>query len=185
MNNAETNEKPMSRKSSSFYESADLIREAEDIRDISAEDELKKNLMFEEKDVSLFTIYTHLSYPLDYFYIALAIIGSMASGVDMPVMAYISTDLFSDVGNTSEFTGDIQDLLDTVKDAFNTQVKRFLVLGAIAFTSNFFAICFWSLNGNRMCHRLKRQYFKAILSQEKGGLMQTILMNLQQKYRHN
>ena len=32
----------------------------------------------------------------------LALIGSVGSGISMPIQAYISSDLFSDVGNTSE-----------------------------------------------------------------------------------
>ena len=34
-------------------------------------------------------------------------------------MAYISTDLFADVGNTSEYANDYQKLMDLVEEAFN------------------------------------------------------------------
>ena len=162
-------DQPMSRKSSSFYDLEELRKEAEELRDVSnADAELKKNLMFDEKKISLFQIYKHLAEPIDYLFLVLAIIGSVGAGLAMPIMAYISTDLFSDVGNTSEFTGDIETLMETVKSAFNLQIKRFLVLGAITFVCNFLSICFWTLMGSRMCHRLKRQYFRVILSQEQG-----------------
>ena len=159
----------MSRKSSSFYDMEELKKEADELRHKDfAEAELKKKLTFEEKDISLFHLYRHLAEPIDYFYMLLAAIGSIGTGVAFPVMAYISADLFADVGNTSEYSTDYEKLMDLVSEAFDKQIKRFLILGAIAFVSNFLHICFWSLMGNRMCHRLKRQYFQIILQQEQG-----------------
>ena len=124
--------------------------------------------MFAEKDISLFQIYNHLSEPIDYLFIILAIIGSIGAGISLPIMAYISTDLFTDIGNTSELKDDFNILMQIIKDAFNTQIKRFLIIGGITFICNFLSICFWSLMGSRMCHKLKRLYFKVILSQEQG-----------------
>ena len=162
-------DKPMSRKTSSNYDLEELRREAEEMRDAkNAENELKKNLMFDEKDVSIFMIYGHLTDKLDIFFIVLAMIGSIGAGLSLPIMAYISSDLMGDVGNTSEYGDDILVLIDRVKSAFNTQIKRFFIFGSIAFVTNFLSIAFWSLVGSRMCHRLKRQYFTVILSQEQG-----------------
>ena len=160
---------PMSRRTSSYYNYEELQKEAEEMRDVErAEDELKQNLMFEEKDVSLIQIYCHLAEPIDYFYIVLATIGSIAAGLSMPIMSYLSTDLFSDVGNTSEYANDPEKLLQRVKHAFDVQIKRFLVLGVIMFVANFLSICFWTLVGSRLCHRLKRNYFTVLLNQEQG-----------------
>ena len=162
-------DKSMSRRSSSFYDLEELKNEAEEMRDAkNAENELKKNLMFEEKDINIFQIYCHLMENIDYFYLVLALIGSLGSGLSMPIMAYISSDLMGDVGNTSEYSYDILMLMDRVKKAFNTQIKRFLIFGAISFAANFLNICFWSLLGFRLGHKLKRNYFTAILSQEQG-----------------
>ena len=162
-------DQPMSRRSSSFYDLEELRREAEEMRDAkNAEDELKKNLMFEEKDLSLFHIYCNLAEPIDYFYMVLAIIGSIGAGCALPIMSYLSTDLFSDVGNTSEYSNDPEKLVSRVKHAFDTQIKRFFIVGAIIFVCNFFSICFWTLIGSKMCHSLKRRYFTVILSQEQG-----------------
>ena len=169
MNDSTNEGKPMTRKSSSFYDYDELRREAEELRDAkNAENELKKNLMFEEKEISIFRIYCHLTEKIDILFLALAIIGSLGSGLSLPIMAYISSDLMGDVGNTSEYADDPLILIDRVKGAFNTQIKRFLYFGAIAFVCNFLAICFWSYVGSRMCHRLKRNYFTIILSQEQG-----------------
>jgi len=169
MNKLSTEDKKLSRKSSSFYDLEELRREAEEMRDAkNADSELKKNLMFEEKEISIFRIYSHLMEKIDILYIILAIIGSLGAGLSLPIMAYISSDLMGDVGNTSEYADDPLVLLDRVKSAFNTQIRRFLIFGAIAFVCNFLAICFWCLLGSRMCHTLKRRYFTVILSQEQG-----------------
>ena len=160
---------PTSKRSSSIYNTQELRKEAEELRHTSnPEVELKNNLMFAEKDISLFQIYCHLSEPIDYLFLILAIIGSIGAGISLPIMAYISTDLFTDIGNTSELKDDFNILMQIIKDAFNTQIKRFLIIGGITFICNFLSICFWSLMGSRMCHKLKRLYFKVILSQEQG-----------------
>ena len=169
MKNSTEEDKPISRKTSSNYDLEELHREAEEMRSSADTDsELKKKLMFGEKDISLFKIYGHLMEKIDYFFITLAIIGSLGGGLSLPIMAYISSDLMGDVGNTSEYAYDPLILIDRVKSAFNTQIKRFLIFGAISFVANFLSICFWTLVGSRMCHKLKRNYFTIILSQEQG-----------------
>ena len=160
---------PMSRKTSSYYNIEELQKEAEEMRNVDkAEDELKANLMFDEKDISIFQIYCHLAESIDYFYLVLAIIGSIAAGLALPIMSYFSTDLFSEVGNTSEYADDPEKLIGRVKHAFDVQIKRFLIIGVIMFAANFLSICFWTLVGSRMCHRLKRNYFTVLLNQEQG-----------------
>ena len=162
-------DKKLSRKSSSNYDLEELRREAEIMRDAkTAESELRNKLMFGEKEISICRIYYHLMEKLDYLFIVLAFIGSVGAGLSMPVMAYISTDLMGDVGNTSEYSDDILELIDRVEDSFDTQVTRFLYFGAISFACNFLSIAFWSLLGSRMCHTLKKRYFTIILSQEQG-----------------
>ena len=162
-------DKPMSRKTSSNYDLEELKREAEEMRNAkNADQEIKNKLMFEEKDISIFKIYCHLMEKIDYLFLVLALIGSIGGGLSLPIMAYISSDLYGDVGNTSEYASDPLELIDRVENAFNTQIKRFLIFGGISFVCNFLAICFWTLLGSRMCHRLKRSYFTVILNQEQG-----------------
>ena len=110
----------MRRKSSSFYDINELKKETNELRNKDfAEAELKNKLMFEEKDISIFFLYRHLAEPIDYLYKFLGIIGSIGTGISFPVMAYVSTDLFADVGNTSEYANDYQKLMDLVEEAFN------------------------------------------------------------------
>ena len=78
-----------------------------------ANNELKKNLLFEEKSIPLIRLYTHLCYPIDYLYVILGTLGSIGSGVTMPLLAYMMSDIFSDIGNTSENTS-IEDILQKI-----------------------------------------------------------------------
>ena len=110
----------MRRKSSSFYDINELKKETNELRNKDfAEAELKNKLMFEEKDISIFFLYRHLAEPVDYLCMFLGIIGSIGTGISFPVMAYVSTDLFADVGNTSEYANDYQKLMDLVEEVFN------------------------------------------------------------------
>ena len=136
----------------------------------NADSELKKNLLFEEKSISLFRLYTHLCEPIDYLYMVLGTIGSIGSGITMPLLAYMMSDLFSDIGNTSENVTevDIEEMKNVVEKAMNKQIKRFLIFGALTFVANFLNVCFWTLVGERCVHQMKRNYFTVILSQEQG-----------------
>jgi len=161
----------MSRKASTYVDlelaklEADKLLSGE-----NADNELKKNLMFEEKSVTIFHLYGHLSQPIDYLYMLLGTIGSIGAGISMPIMAFLSSDLFSDIGNTSESVTDqqIDDMKDIVRKSMNKQIKRFLLFGVLAFVCNFLNVCFWSLVGQRCMHQMKRNYFTTILSQEQG-----------------
>ena len=136
----------------------------------NADSELKKNLLFEEKSISLFRLYTHLCEPIDYLYMVLGTIGSIGSGITMPLLAYMMSDLFSDIGNTSENVTevDIEEMKNVVEKAMNKQIKRFLIFGALTFVANFLNVCFWTLVGERCVHHMKRNYCTVILSQEQG-----------------
>ena len=160
---------PLAKKSTSFFDTQELARQAELMRDAdNADAETKKNLLFEEKEVSLFHIMNHLAEPIDYLFLVLAFVGSLGSGLTMPLMSYFSSDMYSDIGNTSEYADDPQVLVDNVKDTMNTQIKRFLIIGAAMFVANFLSVGFWSLVGSRMVHRMKQNYFTIILAQEQG-----------------
>ena len=146
--------------SSSFYDLEELEREAEEMRSAEkADDELKKNLMFEEKEVSLLHIFQHLCEPIDYFFLALALIGSLGAGLAMPLMSFFSSDMMSNVGNTSEYADDPQLLIPIVRDNFNRQIRNFLIMGAAMFVANFLSVAFWGYVGNRMCYRLKKLFY--------------------------
>ena len=52
-------------------------------------EELKKKLMFGEKDISVCMFIRHLSEPIDVVYVILGTIGAIGSGISMPIIAYL------------------------------------------------------------------------------------------------
>ena len=78
-------------------------------------------------------------------------------------MIYTTSDVYSQVGNTSEIkeiTEDIiQDMLKKVADALDDQIKRQLYNGGFSFLYNFISIFFWSLVGNKCIYKFKRKIF--------------------------
>ena len=168
---AETDLQKISRKASSYVDLEFAKREASILLSgDNADNELKKNLLFDEKSVSIFHLYNHLSQPIDYLYMLLGTIGSIGAGISMPIMAFLSSELFSDIGNTSEsITPDqVEQMRSIVKKSMNKQIKNFLLFGVLSFVCNFLNVCFWSLLGQRCIHQMKRNYFTTILSQEQG-----------------
>ena len=164
--------KPLSKKNSSFFDMEEIKNEAAELRSgDNATDELKKNLMFEEKNIGFFQFYCHLATPCLIICMIFGSIGAIAAGVGMPLMAYLSSDSFSDVGNTSENLStpeEIAHTLEVVDDAFTTMIKRFLILGAVIFVGNFLYVGLWSYVGSLMTYTLKKQYFESMLRQEQG-----------------
>ena len=162
---------PMSRQSSTYADLELAKKEANVLLSgEKADNELRENLLFEEKSVTIFTLYGHLCQPIDYLYMFLGTIGCIGSGISMPIMAYLTSDLFSDIGNTSESitSEQIQYMREIVRKTMNKQVKRFLLFGVISFVCNFLNVCFWTLVGERCIHQMKKNYFTTILSQEQG-----------------
>ena len=160
----------MAKKKSTFVDMKKAKEEADQLLKGKDPNNAKSNLLFDEKKISIFRLYGHLNRPVDYFFMILALIGSLGSGISMPLQAYISSDLFSEVGNTSEsITPDqIVIMMQLVEKTFDKQIKRFLIFGSIAFVCNFLSIAFWNLVGQRDIHHLKFKYFSIILGQEQG-----------------
>ena len=162
-------ERNKSRKSN--YADLEKVRkENESLLEGNEQSGTKSNLLFDEKNVTIFRLFGHLNRPIDYLFIFLGLIGSFGSGISMPIQAFILSDLFSDVGNTSESVTmeDILVMMEIVEKTFNNQIKRFLIFGTIAFVCNFLSMSFWNLVGQRNIHHLKFKYFSIILGQEQG-----------------
>ena len=121
----------------------------------------------EEIKTNLFHIYKHLNKPIDWILTILAIIGSIAAGLSNPMMAFLSSSVYSDLGNTSESTVD-EEMIRKVKRTFDYQVRNQLMWGGLTFVFYFTSICFWSLVGNRCVYNLKKKYFSLILAQEQA-----------------
>jgi len=166
------NHQVMKRKHTSQIDLEKAQREAQELLAGGDADQIMKDkLMFEKQSVSLFRIYSHLFEPIDWLFLVLALIGSIGAGISMPIMSYLSSDVYSDVGNTSESrdtTANIEAMKSIVKKTMNDQIKKQLIYGAVSFVCNFMSVTFWSLIGNRCVYNLKKKYFTLILSQEQG-----------------
>ena len=82
------------RRKSTFVDVEKAKKEAESLLKGDEPTGAKANLLFEEKSITIFRLYGHLNRPIDYFFMVLALIGSLGSGISMPIQAYISSDLF-------------------------------------------------------------------------------------------
>ena len=166
------NHQIMKRKHTSQLELEKAKREAQELlKEGDVNKIMEEKLMFKKQSVSLFRIYCHLLESIDWLFLILAIIGSIGSGISMPLMSYLTSDVYSDVGNTSEnmdTASQIAMMEEIVKETMDNQIKRMLISGAVSFVCYFFSVCFWALIGNRCSYNLKKRYFTTILSQEQG-----------------
>ena len=182
---ADFNHKILKKKHTSQFDIEKARREAKELLKIRKGEEIKdENLMFKKQNVSLFRMYCHLLESIDWLFFVLGIIGAIGAGISMPIMSYTMSDAFSDVGNTSERTGTLEEyelMLEMVEDAFDDQIKKQLIYGAISFVCNFLSVCFWSLIGNRAVYNLKKNTSQQFWLKNKAGLMQITRLNLQLK----
>ena len=165
------NHKMLKKKHTSQMDLEKARREAEELlKEGDTNQIMKDKLMFEQKSINLFKMYGHLFEPIDWLFLVFAIIGSIGAGISMPIMSYFTSDVYSDVGNTSESVTaeDIALMREVVEDTMEDQIKKQLICGAVSFVCNFLSVCFWSLIGNRCCYNLKKKYFTTILAQEQG-----------------
>ena len=63
----------------------------------------------------------------------------------------------------------IQEMMEqSISKSMNKNIKGQLICGAISFMVHFLNLTFWSLIGHRCAHKLNKNYFKILLSQEQG-----------------
>ena len=154
------NHKMLKRKHTSQIDIDKVRREARELlREREGEEIKDDKLMFKKQSISIFRIYCHLFENIDWVFFVFGIIGAVGAGISMPIMSYTMSDAFSDVGNTSEVQpspDEIALMIETVEDAFDDQIKKQLIYGAISFVCNFLSVSFWSLIGNRCVYNLKK-----------------------------
>ena len=169
---ADFNHKMLKKKHTSQIDLDKVRREAKELlEEKGAGPGVEDKLMFQKQSVSIFRIYCHLFESIDWLFLVFAVIGSIGAGISMPIMSYTMSDVYSDVGNTSEMQNSpeaIAMMQEAVEDSMDDQIKKQLIYGAISFVCNFLSVCFWSLIGNRCVYNLKKKYFTTILAQEQG-----------------
>ena len=123
----------------------DLPKDDNDIPD-------KKINHIQQKNISMFRLYCHLSNTTEVLLMTIGAIGGIASGVAGPLMSL----LFGEVN------------IDSMEDIVNDMVRRFLYIGIGMFIAEFLNNCFWNLAGLRQIYHMKEKYFELILKQEQG-----------------
>ena len=142
--------------------------------------DLKKNLMFEQKNISAFQLYCHLSAKLEIIFMILGAIGSLGAGCAGPLMTLLFGDSLNDFGSVEGGQVDYDTLtpeqqkefdaaiLGGFGDTMDKMVKKFLYIGVGMFCAEFLNNCMWNLAGLRQIFHLKEKYFATILKQEQG-----------------
>ena len=130
-------------------------------KDLVNEDELyKEEKIFKAvESVNILKIYAHLNRPIDWFYLVLAMIGSIGAGISIPLISYSTSEVYSNIANTSENRDseeNLEEMISSVKKTMDVQIKKQFFNGIVSFISYFSSIFFWSLMGNRCVFNLKK-----------------------------
>ncbi|KAF8939988.1 P-loop containing nucleoside triphosphate hydrolase protein [Dissophora ornata] len=109
-----------------------------------------------KKSVSYFTLYRFAT-KKDLFYIVIAIISSVLSGVGQPLIALLMGNVITGLAVSDD------------KNAYViTQVKWFTVIGAGIFVASYLQMCFWTLAAENQVKRIREEYLHSILRQDIG-----------------
>ena len=170
---------PDAKEEDNLHSEADLV-EADTSKilaqgiDEDPDKELKKNLMFAQKDIGAFHLLCHLSEKIEQIMMLLGVIGSIGSGIAGPLMSLLFGGSISDFSELSgQESGSMDFLLQmwigtVFKDKVDKMVMKFLYIGIGMFFAEFLNNCMWNLSGLRQIHHMKERYFYTILKQEQG-----------------
>ena len=98
--NSDPTHKPLETEMQQLTSSSSKSKKDEDLDDVDKA--LKKNLMFEEKNISIFRICFHLSYTPENIFMLLGVIGSIGNGVPLPLMALLTGEAIGTFADTFE-----------------------------------------------------------------------------------
>ena len=114
--------------------------------------EMRERLLLEPQSISLIRIYRHFFETIDYLYLIIAIIGGIISGICTPLLFYSNSDNYSRIGNTEETRNIkappqviemiLQEMHNDIRKSMNKNIRRQLIIGAVAFVSNFLNLLF-------------------------------------------
>ena len=139
---------------------------------VSEESSAAKNLIYEVKPISLFKLICHLSGKLDIFFMIIGTISTVFTGCSYSLWGLLFGDTINDLSNII----DIEDLpddeynkeLDKIEVEINKMIYYFIYLGLLTFVCNFFMLFMWGYSALRQMHKMKKNYFSIILSQEQS-----------------
>ena len=101
MSNPNENEKKVENKNGNAPPIIQDDQKSEDSKEENVDDQLKKNLMFEQKNISPIKLYCHLSETTEIVLMIFGVIGSLGSGIAGPLMTLLFGDMINDFAGTS------------------------------------------------------------------------------------
>ena len=111
---------------------------------INEDDAYKEEKIFKAvESVNIFKIYAHLNRPIDWFYLLLAMIGSIGAGISVPLISYSTSEVYSNIANTSENRDseeNLEEMILSVKKTMDVQIKKQFFNGIVSFISYFSSI---------------------------------------------
>ena len=174
MSNPNDNEKKVENKNGNAPPIIQDDQKSEDSKEENVDDQLKKNLMFEQKNISPIKLYCHLSETTEIVLMIFGVIGSLGSGIAGPLMTLLFGDMINDFAGTSGGGIDPSmpiywnEMMKSFKKTVAKMVKKLIIIGVSMFVANFLMTFMWAYSALRQMHHLKEKYFAIILKQEQG-----------------
>ena len=128
----------------------------------------KRKKIIKKNSISIFKLLYHLSTKNEIFLMFLGILGSIISAISGPLMSYYfggAINNFSDIKNNGEIEEN-SIKIKYFKDRIDRIINKYLILGGILFISNFVQAFSWQYSAFLQIHKLKENYFSAIINQE-------------------
>ena len=144
---------------SDYIMSKKLDDEEKELTD-KKQEEKKKLYIGSGKPVGIFDLYFKFSTKTDYILIFLAMLGSLGSGVAMPLFSILFGGTISEYGPKND--------AKSLEDSINSMVIKFLLVGLGMFVANFMNSSLWIYTSIKNLTILKKEYFKVIMNQEQG-----------------
>ena len=145
---------------------ADLLLEEKEDSEI-----IRNQALFKRQNVSILRFHCHFMEGIDWFFLCLAIIGILVGALASPLLSYLNSIIFSNVGNTSEERTDLtaeQIMKLNVKEEMNSNIKKQLIFGSCELVGNVMGYGFFGLLSKRCIYNFKKKFFSVILSQEQA-----------------
>ena len=145
---------------------ADLLLEEKEDSEI-----IRNQALFKRQNFSILRFHCHFMEGIDWFFLCLAIIGILVGALASPLLSYLNSIIFSNVGNTSEERTDLtaeQIMKLNVKEEMNSNIKKQLIFGSCELVGNVMGYGFFGLLSKRCIYNFKKKFFSVMLSQEQA-----------------
>ena len=119
--------------------------------------------------VSIWKLLFHLSTKKELLLMAMGTFGNIISAVSGPIMAYNfggAINIFSEIKSMKEIEN--AEKINYFSHRINKIINRYLILGGILFISNFLQAFGWQYSAFLQIHKLKHNYFSAMMNQEQA-----------------